>query len=213
MWYESPVRLLATLTLIACLSPGLALAATPLDLGSAPTLEWGEHRLSLQIGWPVQAVHFSWGTRTGWAGGAFASLETGAPDTTIALGLVTTRPFAHRKRTSAFFHLAAALDMQPHHPGQPARFGGEVQGGLFLGVGLGRLRRVTFELGAVPSLRLGPGLSGLGPTLALHGSAGLSFHLAPEAVLSLRGRGGLAGIPAQPLALDWGAGLVASRLF
>jgi hypothetical protein len=208
-----PVRFLAAISVIGCLLPRPALASAPLDLGTPPTLEWGEHRLALQIGWPVQAVTFSWGTRSGWAGSAFATLETGAPDTTIALGMATTRPFAHRDRTSLFVHLAAAFDLQPHHPGQRTRIGGEAQGGLFLGVGLGKLRRVTWELGAVPSLRVGPGLGDLGPTLAVHGSAGLTFHLAPEAALSLRGRVGIAGIPGQLVALDWGAGAVASRLF
>jgi hypothetical protein len=207
------VRFLATIALIACLLPRPALASAPLDLGTPPALEWGEHRLSLQIGWPVQAASFSWGTRSGWAGSAFAALETSAPDPTIALGIATTRPFAHRQRTSLFVHLAAAFDMQPHHPGQRARIGGEAQGGLFLGVGLGKLRRVTWELGAVPSLRIGPGLVDPGPTLAVHGSAGLTFHLAPEAALSLRGRLGIAAVPGQLLAPDWGAGAVATRLF
>ncbi len=190
-----------------------ARASAPLDLGTPPTLEWGEHRLSLQVGWPVQAIGLHWGTRSGWAGGVYGALDTQAPEPIFSFGLTTCRPFAHRARTSLFVHLAAALDLQHHRPAGPLRVGGEAQGGLFVGIGIGRQRRVTLELGMVPGLRVGPGLAGIGPTLLAHGSAGLTFHLAPEVALSLRGRAGIAGLPGYTPSLDWGVGAVLSRLF
>lgn len=198
---------------VLCLATPPARAATPLDLGTSPALEWGEHRLSLQVGWPVQAIGFHWGTRTGWVGGVFAALDPGTPDPVVTLGLATCRPFAHAERTSLFVHMAVAADLQGRRPGGSVRLGGEAQGGLFFGVGLGALRRVTLEMGAVPAIRVGPGLEDLGPTLILHGSAGLTFHLAPEVALSLRGRAGIAGMPGSLPGLDWAAGAVVSRLF
>ena len=190
-----------------------ALASTPLDLGTPPTLDWGEHRLSLQVGWPVQAIGLSWGTRSGWAGGAFTALDPRAPDPLVAVGMSATRPLGHGQRTSAFFHLAGALDLRHHRPSGPMRIGGEGEAGVLLGVGLGKHRRATWDLGAVPSIRLGPGLASLGPHLGLHGRMGLTFHLAPEVALSARGRVGLVVQHRGDPALDWAAGLVMSRLF
>ncbi len=207
------MRWIPAALVVCCLGAAPARAAAPLDLGTPPTLEWGEHRLSLQVGWPVQAIGFHWGTRTGWAGGAFAALDPGQPDAVVTLGLTTSRPFAHGERTSLFVHLAGAADLQRRRPDGPLLLGGEAQTGLFVGVGLGALRRVTWELGIVPAIRVGPGLEDLGPTLLLHGSMGVTFHLAPEVALSLRGRAGIAGVPRFRPGFDWGAGAVVSRLF
>ncbi len=199
----------AVLSLLPCLSAG---AATPLVLGAPPVLDWGEHQLAVQGGWPVEALALRWGTRAGWNLGLYGGVDLSGADPVWSPGMSFCRPFGHGPRTSWFVHAAlGALLSRP--PGGPLRLGGEGELGLALGVGLGPARRVTWDLGAVGGARLGPGTVALGPHLGIAGATGLTFYLDPVAALCLRGRAGVRGLPPGLPGLEWSAALVFTRLF
>ncbi len=204
---RSPAPLLALLIVA-----GSARAATPLSTGAPPTLDWGEHRLDLQVGWPAQAVTLGWGARSGWNLGARASLDLAPATPHWGLGMTFCRPFAHGKRTSGFVHgnLGSLLS---HRPGERPRFGGEGQVGIALGVGIGRLRHLTWDAGIAAGMRVGPGLVERVPTLRVDGSMGLSAWLAPTVSIGLRGRAGAAGTAGGAPGPTWSAGAVFTRLF
>ena len=187
-------------------------AAMPLSPGSPPTLSWGEHLLTLQGGWPVQAVALEWGTARGWNNGAFATLDLRGPDHTWGAGMSLARSVAHGARTSLLLHIAGAVDLQ-HRRGGPVRFGGEGRVGLLLGVGLGPRHLTSLELGLVPTFRFGPGAFDRRPWLAAHGTAGFTAWLSRQVSVSGRGRAGPAARPGDPITLDWGAALVFGRVF
>jgi hypothetical protein len=204
--------LLLMALLAAVASPvGSARGEVPLNLGTAPNLAWGEHQLALAGGWPVQSVGLSWGTALGWNPGVYGALDIRAPAQTWALGMSFCRPFAHGARTSLFFHFAGGALLQV--PGTGARLGGEGQTGLTLGVGLGQRRRVTYEVGLVPSFQFGPGIADLRPVLRLRAQSGFTAWLGPEVGLAIRGRIGMASRAGTVPRLDWAAGLEFDRLF
>lgn len=203
---------LLPLTAIVCLVAAAPVRAEqPLGLGTAPALEWGEHRLALSGGWPIQSLALSWGTAVGWNNSVYCALDIRAPSQTWALGMAFCRPFAHGARTSLFFHFAGAamLDVPDGGP----RLGGEGQTGLTLGVGVGAQRRVTWEIGVVPSFQFGPGIAQPRPLLRLRAQTGLTAWIGPEVALAARGRLGLAGRVGSAPGLDWGAGMEFVRLF
>ncbi len=205
-------RVLILLALIAASAAAApARAEVPLNLGTAPTLEWGERRLSLAGGWPVQSAGVSWGTAQGWNNSVYGALDIRAPAQTWALGMAFCRPFAHRSRTSLFFHFGGGALLQV--PDTGARLGGEGQSGLSLGVGLGRSRRVTYEVGLVPSFQFGPGIAEPRPVLRLRAQTGLVAWLGPEVALAVRGRIGMASMVGAVPGLDWAAALEFDRLF
>jgi len=203
--------LLMALLVLAVTAERPAHAELPLNLGTSPNLEWGEHRLALAGGWPVQSVGLSWGTAIGWNNSVYGALDIHAPAQTWALGMAFCRPFAHGGRTSLFFHFAGAALLQV--PRDRPRLGGEGQAGLTLGVGLGARRRVTYELGLVPSFRFGPGIADPRPVLRMRAQTGFTFWLGPEVAVALRGRLGLASVVGTRPGLDWAAGLEFTRLF
>ena len=207
------VRLiLLSASLVVALSTGMsARAELPSNLGSAPTLEWGEHRVSLQGGWPVQSLGLGWGTALGWNNSVFGTLDIRAPAQTWGVGMAFCRPFAHGERTSLFFHFAGAALLQAFE-GRP-RMGGEGQTGLTLGVGLGKQRRVTWEVGVLPSFRFGPGIAEPRPVLRLRGCTGLTAWIGPVVAISARGGLGFAGIVGTRPDPDWAAGLEFARIF
>lgn len=191
---------------------GGAQGAVPLSVGAAPGLDWGEREIDLQVGWPEQGLSVSWGTRIGWNNGFYASLDLRDPQAAWGLGLTACRPFAHRQRTSLFFHFGGGLLLQRPHGG-PTRVGGEGQLGLVVGIGLGAQRRVTLELGFQPGLRVGPGLVALGPDLSAQGTGGLVIHLAPDVSIALRGRGGIRSDVSGAPGPTWGAGASFTKRF
>lgn len=197
------------LTLLLC-NP--ARAATPLSLGTPPVLDWGEHQLSVQGGWPVESLSLRWGTRAGWNLGVYGDVDLSSDDPTWSVGLSFCRPFGHGPRTSWFLHWALAPLLQ-RYAGGPTRLGGEAELGLDLGVGLGPNRRVTWDLGVVGGVRLGPGKVALGPHPGVLGATGCTFYLDSVAALSVRGRAGIRGLPPSVPSLEWGAALIFTRLF
>jgi len=152
----------------------------------------------------------AWGTSLGWNNGAYASLDLRGA--LVGAGMWFCRPFAHGVRTSLFFHVGGgALLQRPR--GGPLRLGGEGRVGITLGVGLGRSKRVTLELGTAPAFRFGPGLVEIRPVLAVHAAPGITAHLSPEVAVSLRGRIGLASVAGELPAFDWAASLAFQRVF
>lgn len=205
------VLLLMALVAAATIPVRTASGEVPLNLGTAPTLEWGEHRLALAGGWPVQSAGLSWGTALGWNNSVYGALDIRAPAQTWALGMAFCRPFAHRSRASLFFHFGGGALLQV--PEADARLGGEGQTGLTLGVGLGRSRRVTYEVGLVPSFQFGPGVAEPRPILRLRAQTGFVAWLGPAVALAVRGRIGLASVVGTLPGLDWAAALEFDRLF
>ena len=207
-WYDVGVRHLFVLaSLVICFG---ARAEMPAGAGVAPTLAWGEHQLALQGGWPVQAASIAWGTSLGWNNGAYASLDLRG--TQVGAGMWFCRPFAHGVRTSWFFHFGGGALLQ-HPASGPVRFGGEGRVGINLGVGLGRRKRVTLELGTSPAFRFGPGIVETRPVLGIHAAPGITGHLSPEVAVSLRGRVGVASVAGEPPGFDWAASLAFQRVF
>ena len=196
---------------LVCLVVSLgARAEMPASAGAAPTLAWGEHQLVLQGGWPVQAASIAWGTSLGWNNGAYASLDIRGAQ--AGAGMWFCRPFAHGVRTSLFFHLGGGALLQ-HPASGPVRLGGEGRAGITLGVGIGRRKRVTLELGTAPTFRFGPGIVETRPVLGIHAAPGITVHLAPEVAVSLRGRLGMAGVAGVRPGLDWAASMAFQRVF
>ncbi len=204
-------------TLLLCLlgllaGANVAMGAVPLSVGGAPGLDWGEREIDLQVGWPEQGLAVSWGTRIGWNNGFYTSLDLRDPVAAWGLGLTASRPFAHRQRTSLFFHFCGGMLLQRAHGG-PTRFGGEGQLGLKLGIGLGAKRRAALEFGILPGMRVGPGLVALGPDLSVQGAAGMVIHLAADVSIALRGRAGVHGDVNGTPGLIWSAGASFTKRF
>ena len=198
--------------MIVCLAAAWpARAEQPLGLGTAPNLEWGERQLALSGGWPIQSLALSWGTAVGWNNSVYGALDIRAPAQTWALGMALCRPLAHGARTSLFFHFAGAALLQV--PDGGPRLGGEGQTGLTLGVGIGAKRRVTWEIGVVPSFQFGPGVADPRPVLRLRGQTGFTAWLGPMVAVAARGRLGAAGRVGEAPGFDWAAGLEFVRLF
>lgn len=187
--------LAAALCLVSVLAGAPGVRGAPLSAGSAPTLELGEGIGYVEMGTVRADLGVRWGGARAGQWGLWAGLDHRAGRWEV--GFEATRPLAHGRRASAFASLLAEATVRGDRPGLA------LWPGLDLGVGLGAARRVTLDLGvqgmAAVEREQDP-LRG-----AVLGRAGLAFHPARDASLTVRTRMG-AQFDAAGAAFTWEIG-------